>query len=149
MFEFWWKIAEEINMKKYLNLIVLSVTLYSLHVQSEETYTTLVCSGQYFNYPQNIRDVDIKSSVIQIYKSVVKVGIVGFSYSSNELSDYKLISTTDSTVRFRYSKDEKIIYYGTLNRYSGEIGLTQIDSLNPNKIEQLFTGKCLPSKKIF
>jgi hypothetical protein len=148
--EVWWKITEEMtNMKKYLNLIVLSITLFSFHVQSEETKTTLVCSGQYFNFPQNIRDVDIKSSVIQILKSTVKVGILGFSYSSSELSDYKLISTTDSTVTFRYSKDEKKIYLGTLNRYSGEIGLTQIDSSNPNQIEQMFTGKCLPSKKIF
>lgn len=128
------------NMKKYL--IVLSITLFSFNVHSEETKTTLLCSGQYFNYPQNIRDVDIKSSVIQILKSTVKVGILGFSYSSNELSDYKLISSTDSKIIFRYSLDEKKIYLGTLNRYSGEIGLTQIDASNPNKLEQMFTGKC-------
>jgi hypothetical protein len=45
-----------------------------------------------------------------------------------------------------YNKEAEIFVTVRLSgfRYtiSGEIGLTQIDASNPNKLEQMFTGKC-------
>ncbi|BDW12052.1 hypothetical protein PSHI8_21360 [Polynucleobacter sp. SHI8] len=137
-------------MKKYISQLIIFFSFISVYGYSEEITTNLVCSGTYDNFTKNIRNVNVNGTMISINKSTVKVELVGFSsYSSGNQFNYKVLSTSDSKITFRYSDDEKIIFSGLVNRFSGEINLTQIDSSNPNQIEQLFIGKCVVSKKLF
>jgi hypothetical protein len=146
VFEVWWKITKEIDMKKYFNLLFFSMILVSPCVFSQEIKTSLVCSGKYNNYTQNIRDVDDNGGIIYIQGSIVKVGIFGFSYSNGDLLDYKILSSTDSKITFKYSGKENT-YFGSLNRYTGEITLSETTS--SNQFSQLYKGKCVLSKKMF
>ncbi len=129
--------------------LLLFFSLIGLNVNAQESKTSLVCSGKYHNFSQGIRDAEVTGDVIHILKNVVQVGIIGFSYNNGELLNYKIISSTDSKITFRHSADEQRISLGVLNRYSGEVSFTQIDSKNPNKIEQMFTGICSVSKRKF
>ncbi len=137
------------NMKRLLLYSTIIFLFLSETVYSQESQTTLVCTGKYYNFPENIRDVDVNGSLIHITKNLVKVGIVGFSYSNGDTLDYKITSNTDSHIRFRFSNEQKKVYLGNLNRYSGEVSLTLVDPNTPNQIEQMFNGKCVPSRKLF
>jgi hypothetical protein len=130
-------------------LAVLFFALINLSANAQQPKTSLVCSGKYHNFAEGIRDAQVTGDVIHILANKVQVGIIGFSYSNGELLDYKIISSTDSKITFRHSVNEQKIYLGVLNRYSGEVSFTQIDSRNPNQIEQMFSGICVTSKRKF
>ena len=135
-------------MKTYI-FILLSLGLFSSSVFSQESTTSLICSGRYDNYSNNIRDVDINDGVIQIQKTTIKVGILGFSYSNGEPLNYKILNTSDSKISFQYLPENGNTMFGVLNRYSGDISLTQLSKSNSTQMEQIFKGKCVSSKKLF
>jgi hypothetical protein len=131
---------------KTIIFIFLTIGFTSSTVYSQETTTSLVCSGKYHNFSQNIRDVDINGSVIQLQQSIVKVGVPGFSYSNGELLDYKVLTSSESKISFQYLSDKGIKYFGVINRYTGEVDMTE---LYDKKMVQMFKGKCSPSKRLF
>jgi hypothetical protein len=135
-------------MKKYISQLIIFFSFISVYGYSQETNTTLVCSGKYSNYSQNLNGIDVNSDVITFNKSIVRVEVFGFS--NGDSLDYKVLKYSDSKITFRYTFDDKKIYFGSLNRYSGELNLSQPDNPeNPTKMEQLFVGKCMVSKKRF
>ena len=132
------------NMKMIIFLL-FTIGLSSTNVFSQENSTSLVCTGKYNNYKQNIRDVDVTGGVIQLQPSTVRVGIMGFSYSNGELLDYKILSSSESKISFQHS-DKGLKYFGVLNRYSGDVDLSESYD---NKFIQIFKGKCTPAKRMF
>jgi hypothetical protein len=130
---------------KLITISLLTAILISTNVFSQENTTSLVCTGKYNNYKQNFRDVDVTGGVIQLQSNNVKVGIIGFSYSNGDFLDYKILSTSESKISFQHS-DKGLKYFGVLNRYSGEVDLSESYD---NKFVQIFKGKCTLGKKMF
>ena len=134
-------------MRNFFKFILLM--LACTNVWSQEEPMTLICSGRYDDFAQNIRNVEEKGSPIYIGKTTVKVHITGFTYNNGDPIEFKIKSKTDSKISFLYIHQDKSVFYGTLNRYTGEIGLNVTDGNNPNKISQMFTGICVAKKKLF
>jgi hypothetical protein len=144
VFEVWWTFTEKIDMKKLL----IFLFLVSTNVFSQEQITPLICSGRYDDFSQNIRNVEEKGSPIYIDKTTVKVHIPGFSYNNGDPIEFKIRSMTDSKITFIYYTPNNKVFFGSLNRYTGELGLNSSDK-DTNQISQMFSGMCVTKKKLF
>lgn len=126
-------------------LIALTISLASSCALAQQSITRLQCEGNYTNYQNNIHDLKIKGGFIEIQKDNVKVvEILGFA--SPEGTKYLVSSTNEARVCFKFDANSQ--YFGCLNRFSGELQLSQM-SEDRNKIVQLYNGNCYPIKSLF
>jgi hypothetical protein len=134
-------------MKKIVGLILL--TLVSFNSWSQEFPITLICSGRYDDFIRNIRNVEERGAPIYISKTTVKVHVTGFTYKDGDPLEFKIKSITDSKISFLFLSPDSKSYFGSLNRYTGDIGISVTDLNNSNQISQIFSGNCIASKRRF
>ena len=119
--------------------ILMFVAAASVQAQSERT--RLQCDGEYSNFLTGVRDVPDTGAYVEVRKSSVKVvSVIGFE------GNYVVNFSNESRICFAASEDERI--QGCLNRFTGKLSLHQRNK-NPERFDQLWSGKCSPARPLF
>jgi hypothetical protein len=124
-------------MWKFCFLLMLVV---ASPVQAQPEKTRLQCDGRYSDFLSGHTDIADTGGYVEVQKSKVKVvSVVGFD------GNYAVNSVNESRICFVKPEDKRI--QGCLNRFTGELSLHQ--SMNSQKFDQLWRGKCSPARPLF
>ena len=128
------------------NLFAVLLLAATSEAWAQQGITRLQCDGNFSNFVQNIRDVEVRGGYVEIRKDSVRVlSIVGFS--SPEGTTYRISREYEANVSFVHPTDE--LYYGSLNRLSGRLQLFHLAEKSGNKLSQIFYGDCRTAKPLF
>ena len=97
----------------------------------------LQCKGTYSNFSEKIMDAPVNGMYVEIHKEHIKVlSTPGFNGS------YQITNRLENGIGFQHEADAA--YSGFLNRFSGQISLSQKQT--SNRYAQLLSADCARAK---
>lgn len=121
----------------FFTLISFATNVFSQNIN-------LLCKGDYSDYTQGIRDVQVSGVIVKIAnKKAVVINSITFDNKRDD--EYLVTKISDEQIKFISVFDANVV--GSLNRYSGDLSLSHVS--DDRVLFRLLKANCFDAKRKF